>query len=287
MANRLGLHAVLATLLTPLAPAKAALPRLALRIPDEAAEALGVSPDLLGREGGRRRIDAMRMTADLLEHCAERGRELVGEPARERWTPLNRRTLRHHHASPKNRRSPVPSSPRVDDSCEPGVGKRLPIVGPDRTIRALVHRSLLIGYAARQAEALPTVLQNKTINDLSDEEKRLLQTFALVAANATLAGPARAPFGRTIDRLDTGGAVTAFVVFVASAVHYRWSVGTRWSDARGDDGGAWQWLGVVLVALATLLGIAYALFHRWRGRLAWDIIPSWLSVSSPCTVDEP
>jgi len=72
-------------------------------------------------------------------------------------------------------------------------------------------------------------------------------------------GPVRAPFGRTIDRLDTGGAVTAFVVFVASAVLYGWSLGTLWGDARGDDGGSWQWVGLVLVALATLLGIAYAL----------------------------
>jgi predicted acylesterase/phospholipase RssA len=77
-------------------------------------------------------------------------------------------------------------------------------------------------------------------------------------------GPASAPFGRTIDGLDTGGAVTALVVFVASAMLYGWSVGTLWGDARSDDGGAWQWVGLVLVALATLLGIAYALFHRWR-----------------------
>ena len=78
-------------------------------------------------------------------------------------------------------------------------------------------------------------------------------------------GPAPAPFGRTIDRLDTGGAVTALAVFAASAALYGWSIWTLWGDARDDDGGTWQWVGLALVALATLLGIAYALLHRWRG----------------------
>ena len=60
--------------------------------------------------------------------------------------------------------------------------------------------------------------------------------------------------------------MTALAVFVASAVLYGWSVATLWGDARGDNGGTWQWVGLVLVAFATLLGIAYALLHRWRGR---------------------
>ena len=45
-------------------------------------------------------------------------------------------------------------------------------------------------------------------------------------------GPVRAPLGRTIDRLDTGGAVTALAVFAASAALYGWSVWTLWGDAR-------------------------------------------------------
>jgi hypothetical protein len=68
---------------------------------------------------------------------------------------------------------------------------RLPLVGPDRTIKALVHRSLLTGFAARQPGTLPDSLLNQTVNELNDEEKRLLrETFALVAASATL-GEAR------------------------------------------------------------------------------------------------
>ena len=45
-------------------------------------------------------------------------------------------------------------------------------------------------------------------------------------------GPVRAPLGRTIDRLDTGGAVTALAVFAASVALYSWSVWTLWGDAR-------------------------------------------------------
>jgi hypothetical protein len=79
---------------------------------------------------------------------------------------------------------------RLWDELEAISFDRLPIVGPDRAIRAVVHRSLLTSYAAGQAEALPDCLEGKTINDLSEEEQRMLKTFALVAANATL-GEAR------------------------------------------------------------------------------------------------
>jgi uncharacterized integral membrane protein len=64
---------------------------------------------------------------------------------------------------------------------------RLPLVGPDRTLKGLVHGSLLTGYAARLTGQIPTVLQGKTVKNLSDEEKKLLlETVAFVAADATL-----------------------------------------------------------------------------------------------------
>jgi hypothetical protein len=75
---------------------------------------------------------------------------------------------------------------------------RLPILGPDDTILALAHRSLITGFASRQSDPLPTALDPnpgavaaKTVSDLNKEEKTLLlETFAVVPANATL-GEAR------------------------------------------------------------------------------------------------
>jgi hypothetical protein len=74
---------------------------------------------------------------------------------------------------------------------------RLPILGPGDTIKALAHRSLITGFAARQSGTLPTSgagptsLDGKNVSDLSDDEQTLLlKTFALVSATATL-GEAR------------------------------------------------------------------------------------------------
>jgi hypothetical protein len=72
---------------------------------------------------------------------------------------------------------------------------RLPIVGPDRTMKGLAHRSLLTGFAARQPEPLPASLKSKKIKDLNGEEQRLLlETFAFVPSTTTL-GEARTLMG--------------------------------------------------------------------------------------------
>ena len=68
---------------------------------------------------------------------------------------------------------------------------RLPLVGPKRTVRAVVHRSLLDSYAATTGIALPDGLTDAmTIASLTADQQRLLKAFAIVTASATL-GEAR------------------------------------------------------------------------------------------------
>jgi hypothetical protein len=67
---------------------------------------------------------------------------------------------------------------------------RLPILGPDKTIRGLMHRSLLDRFAARQAGTLPEVLEQKNISSLLPDERRLLSTYVFVPVSANL-GDAR------------------------------------------------------------------------------------------------
>jgi hypothetical protein len=93
-----------------------------------------------------------------------------------------------------------------------------------------------------------------------------LGPVAILLRKLPALGPVQTPIGWAADRLDTGGVLTTLVVLVASAILYGWSVFTLWDDARGDDGGGWEWTGLVLIVVATLLGLAYALFQRWRGR---------------------
>lgn len=93
-----------------------------------------------------------------------------------------------------------------------------------------------------------------------------LGPVAILLRKLPALGPVQTPIGWAADRLDTGGVLTTLVILVASAILYGWSVSTLWDDARGDDGGGWEWTGLVLIVVATLLGLAYALFQRWRGR---------------------
>ena len=68
--------------------------------------------------------------------------------------------------------------------------------------------------------------------------------------------------GRAIDRLDTGGAVTALLVLAASIAIGWWSVDRLLA---GWDEGGWHQLGPLLAAFAALAGLIYALLGRWRG----------------------
>jgi hypothetical protein len=76
----------------------------------------------------------------------------------------------------------------------------------------------------------------------------------------------RTPIGYAADRLDTGGALTALVVFAASATIYGWSVWKLFDEGPGDERGWWEWVGVGLLLLATIAAFSYALFQRWRGK---------------------
>ncbi|MEK6274357.1 MAG: hypothetical protein AABM30_03380 [Actinomycetota bacterium] len=69
---------------------------------------------------------------------------------------------------------------------------RLPILGPDKTIRGLMHRSLLDRFAAGQAGKLPDALEGKNISNLSTDERRLLSTYAFVPVSANLGDARRA-----------------------------------------------------------------------------------------------
>jgi len=64
---------------------------------------------------------------------------------------------------------------------------RLPCFAPGDLVRGIVHKSLLDGFAARQAtDKAPENLAGKTIADLSADEKRLLTLFAIIALGATV-----------------------------------------------------------------------------------------------------
>lgn len=76
--------------------------------------------------------------------------------------------------------------------------------------------------------------------------------------------PQKEVLGRVIDRLDTGGAVTALLVLAASLAIGWWSVDRL---AAGWDDGGWGWhrYGPVIAGIAVLVGLYYALRGRWRG----------------------
>jgi len=93
-----------------------------------------------------------------------------------------------------------------------------------------------------------------------------LGPVAILVRKLPALGPVKTPIGLAADHLDTGGVLTALVVLVASAILYAWSVSTLWDAARADNGGGWDWIGLILIVVATLLGLAYALFQHWRGR---------------------
>jgi hypothetical protein len=94
----------------------------------------------------------------------------------------------------------------------------------------------------------------------------VLGPAAIILRKLPALGPVQTPIGWASDRLDTGGVLTAGLVLFTSAILYGWSVSTLWDDARGDNGGGWEWAGLILIAAATLLGLAYAVFQRWRSR---------------------
>jgi predicted acylesterase/phospholipase RssA len=75
--------------------------------------------------------------------------------------------------------------------------------------------------------------------------------------------------GRAIDRLDTGGVVSALLVLAASGAIGWWSV-TRL--VAGWDEGGWHRYGPALAAIAAAGALWYALFGRWRG-LASPLAP--------------
>lgn len=64
---------------------------------------------------------------------------------------------------------------------------RLPILGRDQTVRGVVHRSLLEGFAAHEASAVPAAFDGKTVADLLSDEQRLLTLFAVIPLSATVA----------------------------------------------------------------------------------------------------
>jgi hypothetical protein len=74
--------------------------------------------------------------------------------------------------------------------------------------------------------------------------------------------PRKEVLGRAIDRLDTGGAVTALLVLAASGAIGWWSVDRL---AEGWDEGGWHVYGALFAGVAAVLGLYYALFGRWRG----------------------
>jgi predicted acylesterase/phospholipase RssA len=94
----------------------------------------------------------------------------------------------------------------------------------------------------------------------------VLGPVAILVRKLPALGPVQTPMGWAAERLDTGGVLTALVVLGASAILYAWSVSTLWDAARDENSSGWDWIGLVLVVVATLLGFTYALFQRWRGR---------------------
>ncbi len=95
----------------------------------------------------------------------------------------------------------------------------------------------------------------------------LVLVFAALGPGAVVARrlpmiPRVEVLGREIDRVDTGGAVTALLVLAASIALGWWSVDRL---VAGLDEGGWHLYGPVLAAIAALAGLLYALFGRWRG----------------------
>jgi hypothetical protein len=94
----------------------------------------------------------------------------------------------------------------------------------------------------------------------------VLGPVAILVRKLPALGPVQTPMGWAAERLDTGGVLTALVVLGVSAILYAWSVSTLWDAARDENSSGWDWIGLALVVVATLLGFTYALFQRWRGR---------------------
>jgi CBS domain-containing protein len=64
---------------------------------------------------------------------------------------------------------------------------RLPVLSADEKIVAVVHRSLLERWAARQQGTVPNVFNTKTVADLGPDERELFSLFATVRQEATVA----------------------------------------------------------------------------------------------------